>query len=235
MIDTLYDQLLKLYGPRGWWPISLSPNKPNSLPYHQGDYSIPTNDLQRLEIAIGAILTQNTAWTNVQKALDGLAAADLFGVEAITQAATADLSLAIRSAGYFNQKAGYLQEFVGFLAQQPFSQLQQLPLSEARKALLSVKGIGAETADCILLYALGHPIFVVDAYTKRFLQAMGLVGERASYAQMQEIFHQAIPPHLQQYQEFHALLVEHGKRHYSKRPYGLEDPLLKLVQTKKNC
>jgi len=224
MIVTLYDQLLKSYGPRGWWPISLCFPSPLQG-YHPADFSFPHNDQQRLEIALGAILTQNTAWTNVVKALQQLAQRGLFGLQALQAAPAQEIAQAITPAGYFNQKATYLKAFAAFLQSHPFARLQAMPLPQARKALLGVKGIGPETADCILLYALGHPVFVVDAYTRRFLAGLGWLAPQAGYAQVQELFHQGLTPNLNQYQEYHALLVEHGKRHYSKTPHGQNDPL----------
>ncbi len=241
MIATLNDHLLKLYGPRGWWPISLFTALPsqslsgqttsNSSPqYHIGDYSYPKNDNQRLEISIGAILAQNTAWTNVTKALKNLFESGYFSVEKINQISQAKLGEIIKSAGYFNQKSAYLKNFCSFMAETSFTTLQEMPLAQARAELLLLKGIGPETADCILLYACGHPSFVIDAYTKRFLISLGLANEGTSYAQMQELFLGSLPPDLSLFQELHALFVEHGKAFYSKKPYGLNDPLLHLAK-----
>ncbi|MDX2471206.1 MAG: endonuclease III domain-containing protein [SAR324 cluster bacterium] len=239
MIATLNDHLLKLYGPRGWWPISLftadaDPLSPNSSlsksPYHIGDYSYPKNDNQRLEIAFGAILTQNTNWTNVTKALGNIFESGNFSESKINQISQDKLGKIIKSAGYFNQKSGYLKNFCAYLAHTPFSKIQKMTLDQARGELLGLKGLGPETADCILLYACGHVSFVIDAYTQRFLMALGLANDKSSYQNMQKLFTQALPPDLTTYQELHALLVTHGKYFYSKKPYGISDPLLHLAK-----
>ena len=226
-MQQLYDYLYQEYGPQGWWPLYWSVGGGVSQePYHEEDYSFPQTDRQRLEISIGAILTQNTAWKNVVKALTSLQEARLCSVAGIREATLADLAKAIRPAGYFNQKADYLKNWVLFLAEHPFAELSKMPMSEVRKLVLTVKGVGPETADCILLYALGHPTFVIDAYTKRFLIQLGFCDQKSSYEQIRSLFMNALPPNLEKYQEYHALFVKHGKNYYSKKPYALGDPFL---------
>ena len=226
-LQTLYEKLLKTYGKQGWWPltvVSLSgngtqPTKTGSLyGYHPGEYTYPRNEEQRLEICLGAILTQNTSWPNVEKAITGL----LESVGELTAKHVLDLpegqlKEAIRPAGYYNQKARYIREFLLFY----LGLDSRVP---SREELLQVKGVGEETADSILLYAYGVPTFVVDAYTKRILFAHGLIEEKTSYAQVQTLFHDALGRDTFMFQEYHALLVEHAKRHYAKKPYGKDDP-----------
>lgn len=185
----LYNELLELHGPQGWWPLNSE--------YHPGDYSYPKNGRQRFEICAGAILTQNTAWRNVEKALDNLRRLDALNPEAVLKMGIDDLAQAARPAGYFNQKARKLKEFAEF-----FRKLKGVP---TREQLLEIWGIGPETADSILLYAYNLPSFVVDAYTKR------VIGVDKSYDEIKEMFENSLERDYRLYQEFHALIVAHAK------------------------
>ena len=173
-ISTYYHALFRAWGPQHWWPAQ-----------------------SRFEVIVGAYLTQNTAWTNVEKALANLRAARLLSVSGIRRASLRQLERRIRPAGYFRQKAKRLKMFVAFLDQQYDGSLQRLfarPTQELRDELLNLHGIGPETADSILLYAGSHPVFVVDAYTRRILGRHGILPENAGYDEIRELFEQALEP-----------------------------------------
>lgn len=223
-IEKTYLTLLESYGLQGWWPIvshkGINPTKTGSIKgYHPGDYSYPRNNKHVFEICIGAILTQNTAWPNVEKALINLKNEKALSPDAIKSMRPNKLRKLIRPAGYFNQKANYIINFIDF-----FDSIDKTP---SREDLLSIKGIGNETADSMLLYAFKKPSFVIDAYTKRMLIKLGLADEKTDYEDMKKIFESTLKKDLNTFQEYHALIVEHGKRYYSKKPYGINDPLLR--------
>ncbi len=216
--EAIYNRLLAHHGRQGWWPVSeLNTQKYGT--YHPGDYSYPRNDDQRFEIAVGAILTQNTAWTNVEKAIINLIQAGLMQPEFVSEQNLDVIKQAIRPAGYFNQKAKKLIIFAQF-----FSGLKgRIP---QRKELLDLWGIGPETADSILLYAYCIPSFVIDAYTKRIFVSLGLISERAKYEEIRNIFETNLPSSVELYQEYHALIVAHAKQYYSKKSSSEKGPLL---------
>ena len=197
---AIYEALLKHYGPQGWWPVLGS--------YHPGDYGYPRNEEEAFEIIAGAVLTQNTAWTSVERALENLRRIEALNPCKILTLSWDVLKSAIRPAGFFNQKAIYLREiallFAGLKGRTP-----------SRKELMSVKGVGNETADSILLYAYKRPEFVIDAYTKRIATALGLAERGAGYMELKDLFESNLPRDVAIYQEYHALLVEHAKRFYS--------------------
>src|SRR3989338_2684413 len=214
---SMYNILLKEYGMQGWWPLlahqGVNPTKTGSITgYHPGDYSFPKNEQQRFEICIGAILTQNTSWVQAEKALNALHQRQALTVEGMATLSLQRLKTAVKPAGYFNQKAKKIQEFVAF-----YTHLGGR--TPSRDDLLSVWGIGPETADSILLYAYHVPSFVVDAYTRRILSHLGLIEETASYDDIKAMLEQALQQDVRIYQEYHALLVEHAKRLYAKKPY----------------
>ncbi len=207
----VYNSMMNEYGPQGWWPLNackqLYDNNSNTKlckGYHPGDYSYPENDEQRFEICIGAILTQNTAWINVEKALANLSANDMCNAEAIKNTDIEEIKKHIRPAGYYNQKSIYLKELAGFYLDLD----DNIP---SRDELLKVKGIGPETADSILLYAYNLPEFVVDAYTKRIFSVLGFFNIAEKYNNIKKIFENNIPKDVIVYQEFHALIVLHAK------------------------
>ena len=230
LLKRIYSILLKKYGFQGWWPLlscnGANPTKTGSIKgYHPKDYSLPKNNSQRFEVCIGAILTQNTSWPQVEKAL-----LNLKGLKALTPWAIKKLNLekikqAIKPAGYFNQKARKIKEFTDFY----LSLKNRIP---ARDELLNVWGIGPETADSMLLYAFNIPEFVVDAYTRRVFSKLGFIRKDASYEEIKKLFEKNLPRDSRLYQEYHALIVEHAKKHYSKKPYGKKDLLLNIVKTK---
>lgn len=223
-LQQIYNKLLTAYGQQGWWPLvghdGCNPTKTGSVNgYHPGDYSFPANDEQRFEICVGAILTQNTGWPQVEKALVNLDKVCGISPNELLKIEEDKLKQAIKPAGYFNQKARKLKQFAQF-----YLELDgRMPL---RDELLSVWGIGPETADSMLLYAFKVPSFVVDAYTKRVLLGQGLIGINAGYDDIKELFESNLDKDLKIYQEYHALLVEHAKRFYSKKPYGVGDFLV---------
>lgn len=201
MVKQMYNRLLKKYGPQGWWPLQehkgVNMTKTGSSKgYHPGDFDFPKNERQRFEICVGAILTQNTNWANVEKALTGLGKVSC---SKIIKMDIDELKKRIRPAGYYNQKARKLKEFAEF-----YNRLKRKP---TREELLSIWGIGPETADSMLLYAWKEPRFVVDAYTKRIF---GMEGK--DYDDVQKHFEKKLPKDHKVYQEYHALIVEHAKR-----------------------
>lgn len=213
ILTTIYKNLLKAYGPQGWWPIN---NK-----YHPKDYSYPKTNSQKFEICIGAILTQNTSWKQVEKAIINLYKLKTLNAERMRILDINTLKEAIKPAGYFNQKAKKIKKFTGFY-------LELKGKTPTRRQLLKVWGIGSETADSILLYAYNIPSFVIDAYTKRIFTNLGLIKEEANYDQIKEFFENNLQSSIILYQEYHALIVEHAKRHYSRKPY--DDPLTKQIE-----
>lgn len=209
-LRRLYDNLLAAYGPQGWWPLlshnGSNPTKTGSISgYHPGDFSFPHDDRERFEICLGAILTQNTAWVNVEKALRNLDALHAIDPARLLALHPATLKKAIRPAGYYNQKARKLKVFASF-----YTALNGA--TPARDALLAVWGIGPETADSILLYAYKKPVFVIDTYTRRVLASLKLAKKEASYEELQSLFHRQLPADAVLYNEYHSLLVEHAKR-----------------------
>ncbi|MFA6032824.1 MAG: endonuclease III domain-containing protein [Myxococcota bacterium] len=192
----IYKALLERFGWRDWWP---------------GDTPF--------EVCIGAILTQNTAWTNVERAISGMKSAGLLDPEAILSADIGDLAESIRPAGYFNVKAARLRSFAGHLQNAHGGDLLSIAgkgPAGARADLLSINGVGRETADSILLYALEQPVFVVDAYTRRIFGRLGLVREDAAYDEVQSFFMTVLPRDIALYNDYHAQIVELGKTHCKK-------------------
>lgn len=196
-LGIYYDALFRSHGPQHWWP-----------------------GRTRFEVIVGAILTQNTSWTNVEQAIAALRREKLLSAAAIERVSPERLTELIRSSGYFRQKARKLKEFVRFLSENYGGSLNKMfaaPTLLLREQLLGVHGIGPETADSILLYAGGHKVFVVDAYTRRILERHGLVHEKASYEEIRELFERSLPPDAIVYNEYHALIVYTGKHFCQKQ------------------
>ena len=209
-LDAFTQAMLESYGAQGWWPLlghsGSNPTRTGRLTgYHPGDFTFPRDDAQRFEICSGAILTQNTAWTNVERALDALAVRGLLAPQAILVASDTVLETAIRSSGYFRAKAKKLRAFSEFY-------LRLAGRTPTREALLEVWGIGPETADSIRLYAYKQTEMVVDAYTVRVLCQHGYCRQRLTYDRAKRYCERHLPCSLESYQEFHALMVEHAKR-----------------------
>ena len=203
-VRKIYNSLLKSFGPQGWWPVIN--DKTLMCEYHT---NAPKNEAEVFEICLGAILTQNTAWTNVEKALLNLSKLNAIAPKSLLLLGDDLLKGAIRPAGYFNQKARKIKEFTRF-----FSLLKNK--TPSREELLSLWGIGDETADSMLLYAFKIPVFVVDAYTKRIFSRLGLCSNDASYEELQQLFHAALSKDVYLFNEYHALIVELAKRNCTK-------------------
>lgn len=231
VIRKIYNCLFTSYGPQGWWPLTelrkeggVNPEKTGSvMGYHPADYTYPQTRNQQFEIICGALLTQNTSWIQVEKALLNLKQIHSLSSESILSLDPEILKEAIKPAGYYNQKAVRLKTLACW-----FSELgDRVP---AREELLSLKGVGPETADSILLYAFKQPSFVVDAYTKRIVTNLGIADEKAGYNEIKTLFEENLPEDLAVYQEYHALLVEHAKRYYQEKNSYAKCPLLDIIQ-----
>lgn len=210
-VQRVYATLLKAFGPQGWWPVTpRGAAAPVYVPRSYGPRSAP----EIAEICAGAILTQNTAWTNVEKALAGLRGAGLFSPDAIADCRLPRLAAAIRPSGYYRQKARRLRDFFARARREHpegfGSWFRGVSADSLRRELLSYRGVGPETADSMVLYAAGRPSFVIDAYTRRIGERLG-VGRGADYDRWQKIFEDGLPPRADIYNEYHALLVRLGK------------------------
>jgi endonuclease-3 related protein len=201
----MYNLLLAHYGPRNWWPADTE-----------------------LEVMIGAVLTQNTNWKNVEKAIENMKEKGLLSFEKLRCVTASELAQVIRPAGYYNIKAKRLKNLINFIGDRYDGDLSAFLEDETqilRQGLLSVNGIGPETADSILLYAVGRPIFVVDAYTHRILSRHGMVEEQATYQELQDLFMDNLPEISSMFNEFHAQIVETGKNYCRKNPLCDRCPL----------
>jgi len=191
-IEEIFKILFDRYGPQYWWPAE--------TPF---------------EVIVGAILTQATNWNNVEKAINNLKKHNLLDPYSIHNISEKDLSNLIKSCGFYKIKAKRLKSFIEVFINKfdgNISKMNIYPTSYLRKELLKINGIGMETADSILLYALNRPVFVIDNYTKRLFYCLGLGDYKLPYEKWQQIFHNFLLPIYQLYQEYHALIVEHGKR-----------------------
>ncbi len=203
----IYDLLLNAYGKQNWWPVDKE--------YHKSQGTDP-----REEVVIGAILTQNTSWRNVEKAISNLKENKLLSFKGILSVELEELKALIKPAGYYNQKAKRLKEVIGRTGS-----VDGLK-SASRKELLSIKGIGDETADVLLLYAADRLSFVIDTYTKRIVKRV--LGISGSYDELKTLFEANLPKDLEMYKEFHALMDEHAKRFCRKNPVCGGCPLRSL-------
>jgi endonuclease-3 related protein len=202
---AIYKALKDHNGPRGWWPGNT-----------------------RLEIIVGAILTQNTAWVNVESALRNLKSKKWLNVRSLRSVSEAQLALAIHPSGYYRQKAKKLKAFVRFLDESYRGSLRRVasaPTETLRSQLLGVWGIGPETADSILLYAFHRPIFVVDAYTHRVSRRHGLATANAGYEDLRSLFEGKLPRDVALWNDYHAQLVWVGKNHCRSAPKCENCPL----------
>lgn len=201
----IYRRLYRYYGDLKWWP---------------GE--------NPLEVSVGAILTQNTAWSNVEKAITRLKEKRSLNVEALGRLSKSRLARLIKAAGYFNVKARRLKNFISFLERRYGGSLKKMfdqDLDRLRTELLSINGTGPETADSILLYAAEKPIFVVDAYTKRILSRHGVMPYEKSYEDFQKLFMVHLPLDVPLYNQYHAMLVNVGKDFCRTRPLCASCPL----------
>src|SRR3989344_1165918 len=212
-LNQIYELLLDEFGPQNWWPVT--PEGKFHPEYSGG----PKNEKQQLEVIFGAILTQNTSWKNVEKAIAQLNKNNLIDIKKILKIESEKLAEVIKSSGYHNQKARKLKSFCEFLDEAHGGKLKNLfkkNIWELRKELLSVHGIGPETADSIILYAAKKPVFVVDAYTKRIMGRLGF--SEQAYDELQQLFMKSLENSEKLFNEYHALLVELGKNICRKEP-----------------
>jgi endonuclease-3 related protein len=208
-LHEVYEKLLAAYGPQSWWP--------GNGPF---------------EIMVGAVLVQNTAWKNVEKAIDNLREDCLLTPAALHAVPAEELEELIRPAGYFRLKTKRLRNLLNFIMERYDGDLERMfatSLSTLREELLSINGIGPETADSILLYAGELPTFVVDTYTSRVLKRHGWIEFEADYHAIQDHFQSQLPDSVQLYNEYHALLVSVGHHHCRKTPKCDECPLQCLL------
>jgi len=191
----VFDRLFENFGNQHWWPVS--------------------SENEQFEIIIGAILTQNTSWKNVEKVLETLKKEGLIHPEKMIEIQTKKLAELIRPSGYYNQKAERLKIVSQFLLE---NDLAAMGVEWMRKKLLEIKGVGPETADSIILYAFNKPSFVVDLYTKRIFSRLGLINNNSSYNEVKQFFETNLEKDVELFQEFHALIVEHAKSFCKKKP-----------------
>jgi len=213
-IKQIYNTLLKSYGKQGWWPIVN--DKILLCEYHN---NAPRNESDALEICFGAILTQNTNWKNVEKAIIQLNKNQLINIRKIIKINNKKLASIIKSSGYHNQKAIKLKNFCNYINKNYNGNLKRLfsnDIQVLRNELLVINGIGPETADSIILYAAKKPIFVIDAYTKRIMNRIGYKEE--TYDDLQNLFMNNLDKNEKLFNEYHALLVELGKNICKKEP-----------------
>jgi endonuclease III related protein len=214
-IRTVYKRLFAFHGPQGWWPIINESTLGSE--YHLG---APRNGIDFFEISIGAILTQNIAWKNVDTALAALKSLGVLDPLSLRKLKPPSLAKIIRPTGYYNQKAKKIRNFLDFYKRFDYDHraLGRCDMHDLRTELLSVNGIGPETADSILLYALKMKIFVVDAYTRRIFARLGVLTGSESYHEIQDLFHRSFKGSVPEYNEYHALIVAHGKDYCKKKP-----------------
>ena len=208
-LNEIYELLLKAYGPQKWWPAE-SP----------------------LEVMVGAILTQNTNWQGVEKAIANLKKHGLLSLDILHHRSTEELAEFIKPAGYFNLKASRLKNLIVMVAEAYGGDLEvmgQRDTGQLRQELLSVNGVGPETADSILLYAFHRPIFVVDTYTYRVTSRHGLIEEEVNYQALQDLFMEHLPLDVDMFNEYHALLVRVGKLHCKRKAHCQGCPLEPLL------
>jgi endonuclease-3 related protein len=201
----MFTLLSSHFGPQNWWPAETE-----------------------LEVMVGAVLTQNTNWKNVEKAIKNLKDKGLLSLEGLRSFSIAELAQEIRPAGYFNIKAKRLKNLIHFLVEQYEADLTLFledDTQRLRQGLLSVKGIGPETADSILLYAARRPVFVIDAYTHRILNLHGMTEEQTTYDELQALFMDHLTEDPALFNEFHALIVQAGKAYCRRIPLCNDCPL----------
>jgi len=195
-VYEIYKNLYDFYGPQHWWPAD-----------------------NWFEVTVGAVLTQNTSWNNVEKSIKNLKQRDLLELQKLSKIEEDDLAQLIRSSGFYNLKSKRLKNFLEWLKKYNYDidKIKNKSVTSLREELLSIKGIGKETADSILLYAFEMPVFVIDAYTKRMFSRLGLILSR-EYDEFQNFFEKNLTKDVQLYNEYHALIVKHSKVYCKKTP-----------------
>ena len=209
-LTDIYDRLLDRYGPRDWWPAG-----------------------SRFEVMVGAVLVQNTAWSNAAKAIQALSDAGRLSPHGLRSADVTDIARLIYSSGYYNMKARKLKALVEWLGQRndDIEALMAEDPATLREELLAIHGIGEETADDILLYALDMPVFVIDHYTRRLLHRLGLAPEEGPYSLYQGLFTDHLSPDVPFFNEYHALIVTHAANVCKKDPACEQCCLLPICPT----
>ena len=205
-LTDIYDRLLNHYGSQHWWPAGSA-----------------------FEVMVGAVLVQSTAWRNVEHAITNLKAAGSLSAHAIRDMSLQRLEELIRPSGFYRVKARRLRALCDYLGEHysdRVSLMAKAPTHQLRRELMSVYGIGEETADDILLYALGRPVFVIDAYTRRVFHRLGWCDPDSIYGELQGMFHKNLAEDTDVYNEYHALIVRHGNTTCRKRPDCTQCPLL---------
>jgi endonuclease-3 related protein len=205
ILKEMFDLLYLAVGPQNWWPAETE-----------------------LEMMVGAILTQNTNWNNVEKAIENLRKKNLLSVAGLRDIPVSVLAEYIRPAGYYNIKARRLKNLIGLIEAEHGGDINaffSLDADALRGELLSVRGVGRETADSIVLYGAGRPLFVIDAYTYRILVRHGVIQEEAGYDEIQSLFMDNLPHDVELFKEFHALIVKTGKLYCKKKPLCTACPL----------
>lgn len=214
-LRRLYEVLYDAYGPQSWWPADT-----------------------RLEVVVGAYLTQNTSWLAVERALDNLRARGVLSLDGLREIPESELQILIRPSGYMVRKSSSIKAFISFLDLMHDGSLEQLaavPAPVARQQLLALPGVGEETADAILLYALDHPAIIADEYLRRIAFRHGIAPAGAKYAQLQALAEPAFAgehpaAYISMAKEFHALVVAVGKNHCRKQPVCEGCPLEPLLE-----
>ena len=210
VLQSIYNRLYRAYGPQHWWPAESA-----------------------FEVMVGAVLTQNTAWKNVEQAVDNLRQSDNLDLQRLLSLSPKKLAGLIRPSGYFNIKAQRLRNLCLWLeVQGGIKALAQQDTGGLRSSLLTVKGVGPETADDILLYAFDRPVFVIDIYTRRLFARLGLITGAEPYETLRGYFETALPADVPLYNEYHALIVRHAKERCTEqgrcRHCGVEKPFPKV-------
>lgn len=211
VLTEMYHLLCNAFGPQRWWP--------GETPF---------------EVAVGAILTQNTNWGNVEKAINNIKKQRALNADALQKMPIKKLASLIKPAGYYNIKTKRLKNFLNFFVNHYKSSIDKMKAEDTlclREKLLNVNGIGPETADSIMLYALEKPVFVIDAYTKRILARHKLISEQATYHELQALFHKNLPKNTKLYNEYHALFVKLGKDYCKTKPRCGKCPMRSLLNS----
>ena len=223
MLNQIYIKLHFHFGNQNWWPVTLDGDV--APKYHK---SIKLSEKQKLEICFGAILTQNTSWKNVEKAIAQLNKNQLVDINKIIKMDNEKLAEIIKSSGYHNQKSKKLKNLCLFLKNNYNGNIKKMfsnSITKLRNELLSINGIGPETADSIILYAAKKPIFVIDAYTKRIYSRIFNIKKEFGYDELQQIFMKELNNDEKLFNEYHALLVELGKNICKKKPLCNQCPI----------
>lgn len=232
ILSIIYRKLYRSFGPQHWWPATPPKRGGEARPFRKPIRGRPADPF---EVIVGAILTQNTSWRNVEKAIDHLKKEKLLTPAALHQLPHQKLAALIKPAGFFNIKAKRLKNFLDFLFSRYNGRLGSMACVESgrlRQELLAINGIGPETADSILLYAFDKPVFVVDAYTKRIFSRHKIIGHAETYDQIQARFMSRLKRDKSLYNEYHALIVQCAKTFCRTQPHCSGCPLEFLNKNK---